>query len=673
MAWVTEYDLRWTNSNTSGITGGTIYIQRDGGSYQQSLSLLKGSLEIRQVLPSWESQIFRMSCSFAIVNDFSDYYALLPLMTISNGQLKVVVESGLDSDAEIIFEGYLNPETISQDFFNYAPLRLTASGLIKKLEYTHPTEIDTIQFMSLIDIIDDCLLLSGSSYNIRVNNTLAEQTAGRGVSQTVFNRTGVFTQLFWENNIDRLSALDIIEEILKTFNCYLYWYKENWYIEAYEDLDHETGSPCKVGEKGYVQYTSGTSAGYGYSDTAGIECEALIINQIHDPQNRPQKHPKQLLSILPGMRQIDVRLNQLQYFNLLNPDLSDPVVNGVEADRWFPPFRTWHAYDVDPGYAWTKRGETWKNIANSITRAGGYDITSGDGGTNGLTTRFRITSQLDTELTIRFKFAVPYNYGAPDPNFFDNPEDTEITFHWWARIGLASYIVHNESAGTWETSLFMPDNQIVISGADLDQDRWVYEGEIVMPVGELLTDLIGSSLASGYDADIAFRMGTETYTDNGGSALYTDEPGQFAVFGDFAAAITENPGNNLLQGTQNTDFLDKKEIELLLYDADSWSYRNSLLYGDDWDSLCEAWGRDSVFGTLGRNLLQSKFRLHNVARQKISIDYHTTEIFKPLQIWEENKQADKQFALTQDIYYPENQTHSVVLSEYDDTTVVNLI
>jgi hypothetical protein len=192
MAWVTEYDMTWRSPTTSG----DLYIQRDGGSYISPLKLKHDSIEISRNLPDWESHIMRSNCSFTIVNDCSDFFELLPLMTIADGQYKIVIESG----TETLFEGFLNCETVSQNMLHFSEIKLTASGLLDKLQYIHPTEIDTLQNMSLISLIDACLCLTGSNYDIYVNCSLFENSAYVSVTDTLFNKTGIYTEMFWENN-----------------------------------------------------------------------------------------------------------------------------------------------------------------------------------------------------------------------------------------------------------------------------------------------------------------------------------------------------------------------------------------------------------------------------------------------------------------------------------------
>lgn len=658
MAWVTEYDMGFTGFRND--TAGTIELQRDGGSYQESLPFVKESLEIRKVLPDYDHGIVRMNASFAIQNNKSDFYELLPLMTISAGKIRVVITQ-TDPATEILFVGFLNCEAVSQGMLWNQPIHFTASGLFNKLDRLYPLTIDIRQNLSLIDIIDDCLVMTGHSYPIRVRCRLEEVNSPLGAAQTLFNRSGIFTELFWDNNVDRMSALKILEKILQTFNCYLYWYDEYWYIVHYTEL---------ASSSGYVEYDSGTSAGYQYDDSGSWSNAAYSTLAIHAPTTRPQANRSQRMTIQPGLAQLDVRKSEKQYWNLLNGDLSDPVVNGVETDRWFPPLRTWHAYDDSIVYNWVNRGEPFQDIANSIMRLGGYDTSSGDGVLNGLTTSFKISVQEDTEITIKFKFGLPHAYGPPDPAFFDNPGDTEITFPWFLRFGPIGYCVYGESSGEWSSSAFMTANTLVITGDDLDQNRWTYEGELVVPIGQIMFDLLGSSSALEQELTMYFRMGTENFEDTVGAAW--DEPCDAAVYGDFNAIITETLPDNLLRGTHNSDFLDKKEIELIMFDT-TWTYRNALLRGTDFVALTQEWGFGSEFESLARHILKEKFQLYNVARQKMRVEYISDTPLRPLQGFHDGKQSNKEFVALSYIYYPEKNTHDVELWEYDDSTVINLV
>lgn len=666
---MTEYDLGWHSPNHNG----TIYLQRDGGSYQQSLKLAGDSLEIDEEIDNWEEHIARGRCSFTIINNLADFYELMPLMTISAGQIKVVVTNDSYASApRIIFEGYLNCEAVDQDMLYFADLTLTASGLLSKLQYAHPPSVDTLQFMTLIDIIDDCLVLTGSSYPIYVNCSLYEINAALGTRQTLFNRTALYTELFWENNIERMSALEILEAILKSFNCYLHWYGQKWYIKHYEDLN-SSGA--------YVIYESGVSAGYGYSDQTDEQ-------QVFTPVPRPifddvygtnQIGGSQQLTVIPGLQRLDIKLDQRPFYNLLNPDLAtseDTVTAEPLLNR-----REWLSYEDAGPDQWSGRGSSFKDIDNAIERFN-YDIAGGSLQMNGLTTRFTAsTNGFDTELVITFKWA-PQNLSLlaswmGDSQFDNNPEQTSITFYWYlctyeAVIANRDFFWLNPATEDWE---YVVDgdaqtnfNILEITAADLDKDFLTFTGTFKIPIGLLASDSSGDI----EDLDLVFRMGTEEVDKAGEAAA----PASKCYYGDFRASISGQPEDNLLRGDITTDFLDKRTIELALFDS-GWNYRNGLVRPTSWNYLTDLWsyGGSDDTGTLAEILMKSKFRLYRIARQKITMIVHdpTFPRWPLVSPFVDSKQSNKIFIMLKHIYRPQSDEREVILYEYDDTEEINLV
>jgi len=653
MAWVTEYDATWRSGNATG----DIFLQRDEGSYQFPLVIERNSLEIATELPNWESHVVRQNCSFTIRNNRDDWFDFIPLMTISNGQIRVVVTfDDASSNIPDIFVGYLNCETIQHNMYAKAPLTLTASGLLKKLEGDHPTSIDTLQNMSLIDILDDCLTMTGSAFNIRVNCSLYELNTSLASGETLFNKTGIFTELFWKNNVDRLSGLDILEAILHDFQCYLYWFQDYWYIEHYQDM----GTPTS---KTFVEYTTGQS--YEDGEAGSNQVVSLgSVPDVHDPMNRPQVWPTQVLAVDPGMKIVEIRLDQQEYFNLINGDLSDITFNTDILP--LPAKREWEGYE-DVNMDWVGQGNPWQDIANSIFRRGSSGAVNGYG--NGITTSFKMTTQEDTSLVLTFKAGIHVLSDLPGTS--EDPADYTFTFHWWLNVivdGMPSayFIIYNESAGTWAYTISTVAGALQsteVDGGDFDPIIRTAEVSITIPIGEIFASSSGAT----EDMLVIFGIGTEQVDDG----VISPQAMPYMHFGDVSASMSETPDDNILTGRHNTDFLDKKTINMIMFDS-GWSYRNTLLRGNNFQYRATDWGYDSMADSLSRWMMANKFRLYNVARQKISTDYVLASPLRPLQLWYDNKQSDKTFILTKDIYKPESDIHSVTLREYDNTTEINL-
>ena len=671
MAWVTEYNMEWHGVHAEG----TIVLQRDGGSYIRPLLLVRDSLTVVHSIPSWEDPISRARCSFAIQNDFATFYDSLPLMTISNGQYRVIVELTSPGTGEL-FVGYLNCETISQVMVDNQDIRLTCSGLLSKLENDWPPMVETLQDVSLIDLIAACLDMTGSQYNILVNCTLYETSNVPANRQTLFNKIAVNTELFWKNNVERDSALEILKKVLLPFNCYLYWYQGNWFIEQYQDIG--------LTIKDWVEYVYGVS--YIYDDFALDAGGAANILDIHDNAIYKQKGESQTLTVIPGLRQFDIKLGQKQYFNIMNGDLSD-LDTGVALGLIYPPIRTW--YGIKTTNDWTHPGN-FLNISNVVRRSGFPGFVY-DNLYNGLSTRFMVTINEDTELTIKYKIGIPHgDVGASFAAEF--PEQIEWEHYWYlGGPGINGYFYYNKITDpanpVWEYHFpgsLIYGNHEVAPATDFDWDNpygAVKEITLTIPIGQAYLDYAGPGVLP-IDADLTFRCGCDNWEHTGPFGSQGNTVSSY--FGDFHAAVNETPDNNLLEGEISTDFLDKKEVTLDMFDTGTWNYRNTLLgegtdaYGSVWFTKTVEWIQAGGPYTLDKMLMRTKFRLYRIARQVIKVAYifygtSASWTIRPLLQFFDNKQSDKQFVVLEEIHRPESDEHEVKLYEYDDSETINLV
>jgi len=666
MAWVTEYDMTWR-----GLKGawGYIYLQRDEGVYQNSLYLLGEGMQISRSFPSWEDHVARTNCTFTIATNDDDFYALVNLMTAVAGQVRVLVTNESASSVPIImFEGFLNVETVNRKMLKYSNLTLTASGLLNKLQYVHPTSIDVLQYMTLIDIIDDCLSLTGTAHPIYVQCSLYEYNSALSAGQTLFNRIGIYTEAFWKNNIERKSALEILESILASANCYLYWHEEAWYIMHYQDFNQD---------RDFVIYTGGTSAGYGYADTGTTEAYAVERQNIHDNALMHQVGDTQDFQVIPGKKQVDVKMNQKEFFNLLNPDLTESSDTATAEPLLVK--REWLSYELGSPFQWSDRGQRWQDIDNSIRRFS-HDIVSGSLQLNGLTTRFTTsTNGFDTMLIITFKFAVSSiaHLGSwmDETEFKDNPEATTITFYWYLAtyesiIANRDFVWYNDTTEEYELVLDGDEqteyNTLEITAADLDPDFLTYTGTIKIPIGTVFSSSSGDS----DDLDLVFRMGTELVDKTGETAA----PAHVVYYGDFKASISGPAEDNFLQGVVTTDFLDKITIEMDMFDA-GWNYRNSLVRPTSFIYLTDLWGYGDTGYSLADWMMMIKFRLYRISRQKIVMDTidDGLSIYPLGTPWLDDKQSNKVFIQLSEVFYPQRNTHRIQLYEFDDTEDITLI
>jgi len=639
---------------------GTVRIYEDGyGGAAEELRLVRGSLQIRKNISGMESHIVRQNCSFTIVNNGADWFDLLPLMTAEEGLYKVEVEYRVaPSPIQILFSGFIETKVVQQGMIMYSDLNITASGFINKLDKIRITEIDTLQTMSLIDIIDACLRATGVSQNIKVRASLYEQSNTLSAGQTLFNRTGVWTEVFWKTNFDRMYALEILESILRTFRCYLYWFDEFWWIEQYDDMHWYLTA-------GFVEYTTGVS--YVYADTGSAIVES---RDIYDINTYPQDGSSQVLAIVPGQKEVEVRFDQKPFSNLLLNDFSGAT--GVSSIfTWTRPgYREWEYWNAG-GMSWSHTG-AYKDMADSMYRtgsSGSYDEHLG------LMTKFIITVATETSLTIKFKFGIPFLSDLPGVSFKGYESYWEFDFHYWLAWGpLGTFIVYNEISEEWEATLtnWVDATQtITVNGADIDPDLLTHEIVITIPVGEIPT-MVGN------DVGLTFGIGTETIWAND-APLIPAVPADHAYYGNVFAAVSEDPQNNVINGDINSGFLNKLDLSLDIFDVDSWNYKNglltstSVLSGEDYNEHTAAWGTGADWQTVAKKLIQYAFRFYNVSRQKLRLTYRTTAVFMPFHVFTDPNQASKPFVLTGDTFYPDLDKHDTELTEYDNTTTINLI
>lgn len=695
MAWVKEYDLVWSGQYDTG----TIEIQRDGGAYVGPLKLTRGSLQVRQTLPDWETHIVQTACSFTISNEgttAATWQDLLPLMTISEGQYRVVVIQDDPIEDLTLFMGYINCEAVSQDMIYYSELRITASGLLNKLQYIEPTGItDPIHNDSFINIIDHCLRLTGAEYNIRVGCSLESGARfGYDSDQSMFSECGVTTELFWVDNVERKNALEVLEMILTPFNCYLYWFQDYWYIDYYEDLG--------VVSRPYVEYTTGTS--YKVDDVGAALTVTTQQWQVYS-QTHPQEAGTQTLSVNPGLNQLELKLDQQQFFNMVDGSMTVMEEGTSPGDVYY---REW--YGQDTGIFWFGESRlgysppqiwpvSWLTIANAFGRIIQHDTAASSW--EGLHTRFKCSIYPDSEITFDWKSATtvlpeeagPGGTGASDA-FYDTPESINVRFYWTAYNNTTSeYIKYDANADPeWTLEATNPSNYFTVTAAAFDLKRTMYEPSISIPIGSeeyfpTLADF--SSLGTATTMDITFIIGMCVLeeTDNplwpnstrpDGSAPMKSE-----YIGDVSASVTGSAEANTITGETISNFLDKKTISLSLFDTENWNYRNSIMKDRDganyYINKTFDWStadHDNI--PLTDVLMASKFRLYRVARQKIKMTNYITSLtfwhqFRIGEVWTDSKQTGLKFILAEDVHTPDLDKHDLTLFEYDDTEEITLL
>jgi hypothetical protein len=595
MAYFNKYRGGWGSSHNQE---GYLYIDQLDLSADEfnPIKIVWDSITISYIFEDWNNPIVGMRAEFEIANDRTDFFELLPLLTAEEREYKIRIVA-TSPVAYTLFEGYLNCDTVTEKYLHCQSIRFVASSYLSKLENFHPVSIDTLQTMTFIDIIDEILRSAGAEYNIRVNAKIHAQgdeldvDSNGNTIQTLFNKNGFYTEVFWEDNVTRKSSLDTLKAILTSFDCYIYWWKGYWYIERYEDIWSESVD--------YVEYETGTT--YSPIQTGSV---INIINTITDVHALGFTDQSQTLAITPGLKKITVNLDDQRVMNLVLNDLTNAEV--ITTDLPEPAYRKFEVYEQpysasDPDIVWSDFGLSHSAITNAVHRYLNTNVNLEVW--RGLYTTFKVTvDDAAIELNIKFKYSIDKSniYG-----WTGKWSDYTFLFNWYLRIAdTNNYIV--QSGEDWKCLTGNPtdpakyvQSETTISGSSFDSVTKTAEVSITIPLGMVKMFLPGKDAGPlRGDQTFVFGLGIEKLQqENVDDAQIMD-----VWIGDVNITTSGTVQDNVIEGNVNTNFLNSKDISMLLYDMTSYNYKNGILRGDDLLIRTERWGTGTVGNILERGV-----------------------------------------------------------------------
>jgi hypothetical protein len=233
-------------------------------------------------------------------------------------------------------------------------------------------------------------------------------------------------------------------------------------------------------------------------------------------------------------------------------------------------------------------------------------------------------------------------------------------------------MIEDENGGWSSNNTIQPTvytQSVEVLGTDLDKGTNMTTVSVSVPI----TDPSISNVPSG-DTDFIFSILIEE------KKLSTEEEYEGvspmkAVYGDIEVTVSgQEPQENLIKGIANTRFLNKKEIDLNIFDIRSLNYINGVFYGLSGNPV-RTWDWSDTTSTdipMTDLLLTNKYQLYSVSRQSISSTIQYTGLLKPLSMWYDSNQASKKFVLTGYSFIPSKQSYSCQWDEYDNSTEINL-
>lgn len=654
MTYGLKYKAGW--GAKSGIQG-YLYIDLEG--YSGAVTDLKirhgGSddLKVEQNFSDWDSPILGRTLSFTIVNDFTDFYELLPLLTATERQYQVrLVIIAPSISVRTLFQGFLNVDMISQKYLHKNDITFVASSYLSKLDHFTNSMVDTVQNVYFINLIDAILREIGT-FNIRVNCSLYANPWYLDPGQTLFNVNGISTEMFWKDNTERSSNLDILTKILTSFTAYIYWEDGYWYIERYADIWNENPS--------FVEYTTGQTYNNTTNPTGTVVALTRTLEDVHSLVFTGQT---QTLYIDPGYKRITIDAEGgYLLLNLAPSDIDiDLVVPFVYTGTLpIPPNRTW----------WKDTTFTWENgsfgdIGNCIKKTTAPNPSTTSHFYRGLYARFKIAISANTSLGLAWK------YGLQQTANTINWEHLTVTMHWF--LGSASSFAPNQgkfliydpatSSYSWQLANYTECfNSKEIKGTSFDPVNRTVE----------ISENIPAGLISGMGGDLVFGLCIPKIEYDLATNFFSAE-----YFGDIALTINNTLEPNEIEGEISSLFLNKKDLKLDLVDIANINYTNGVLQSspaeDLLDSRTAAWTDPLI--SLPYSIIEwvfiNKFKLYNVSRQRINGEIKRSTELKLFSLFEDSGQADKKFLLVGYTYYPTEDLYDVKLNEYDSDTEITI-
>jgi hypothetical protein len=577
---LTYNNVYWSGWSSPSGTQGYLYIDEvDGTATPTEIRLKADGINLTYNFSDWNEPIIGLQVTFEIINDRSDFFELMPLLTASERQYKVRI-TVVSPYTQTLFDGFLNCDTVQQKYLHRQTISFTASNYLMKLDNLKVLSINTIQNIVAINAIDEILQSGGSFFNIRVNSTLHATGDTLSALDTLFNKNGFNSEVFWDDNVTRKSALEILKSILTSFDCYMYWFDGFWYIDRYEDMGKETTD--------YVEYTTGSL----YDPITPGDSIFSITQPIEDIHSLQFTKQSQTLFMIPGYKEIEIDLDDKRMFNLLNPDLTKIAEMSYDP---LPDMRQWgYTYGVST-VTFSDFGKVYSTIRNSIKRTATFPHTP-SGMTPpevGVSSHFIITVESETEMTIKFK------YGC---TLITDRKKWDVFFWYYIReVGTSNYIrMVND---VWSIFPQLSEREgcqyVKVTGSSFDPIPFVTEASISIPIGKA-TDYINGAPAGKIKGDREFiiLIGSEEILKTGIEPDSTWDPSTYVMdqaevswWGDVEVSTTGANQPNVIVGTLNeTNSLNKKTIKLELYDTDSYDYKNGLLRGETLQYRTQGWG-----------------------------------------------------------------------------------
>jgi hypothetical protein len=661
MAYGLKYQSRIHPLKTTNTINVAIYKKDYVGSVT-TLRITPGGTKVTMDPLDYFETYASTGLELGVINNLADYFELDELFTVSDFEYKVKI---YDSSFTY-FEGFIPCDIVEQQFLPKGKITINATNNLKRLSEFTPTMFTVPGFFSLISVVKHCLSFTGVSLPIYVNCRLFQLASAQesDVSQhTEFDFKHIHSDVFKKNDVEYNTCAQILDMILRSFTCFVYYWDGKWFIERWKDVGRPT--------KNYIIYNT--------NNTISVSTESFATIQVGKGDTKIKFiKGNQSTSYIPGAKQIKLTLKENEQINLVNY-----FFNGVTEDSNYdiealiPPLREW----VVDGYTNHSIADNYFGISKAIILQNVYTYagrpTQGDSiylaGTpplnyngfrsslSGLYTKIKvkINHENDTTLTLKMKFHLSdffkstFTYFMGDRN--THPDDHIFFLRFYLQVldegtVLKHFIVFNSTSGTYElvncTDMVKPDGTNIHPAIIEKSITWKnftnpenFTTEILASVNlheALVADQVRTIVVGICELGInaALIPTTDPFI-----ALWD------SIYGDITVTVNAEVQDNVNVSGINESFVNVIERDQDLYDSQNPNILNTLFFDETGENLTPQYWVDLDDPSVGdvpfpfplpKKILQDMYQIYHVPRHKLTSDFEYLPSLKPFSIIHES-------------------------------------
>jgi len=472
-----------------------------------------------------KDRIYSTGAIINILNDFADKFLFAKMTSEPYETYKLTVKQ----DGDIYFEGFLLPQTFTQDIKFKSFVGLTFSNGLTMLENITPSFLTEgiDDYITEMDILINIFSYLNLNYTIYINTTLYEDSmseaekADNPLRFTYINRLG-----FQKNDLDWDDALTILNKILKSINADCYIRGERIMIERFIDRNNNpktfwTYNPV-------TEVYSSTEEAFSETNLDNLKSEAGSVRYQIDPP----------------IKKLNVKLNLLQFNNIISNNFDKNICESPLTFFYWMYSHLLTILDTNfsnnfmtRGISFTKSGDTWTGFENAYLSYYSVFTNKND----------------DVILSLKYKCwkRVPVGY----------------VLDFYYMIALRA-----PSGGAWkyinENDDIVADEVYLKTSIENDGGTSKFDFNI-----NRTFDLVGKLDELG-DMDVAIVVKAPQIGTIANPDVRNPRDG---IYGDFSLNQDNMRINNLLEADLNNEAYKTIEEELDLYDAGYINYRTTKL------------------------------------------------------------------------------------------------